>query len=162
MIKFLSIVALICILGGCVPQRTLVSPPLRFALSEQNVISQYLLETCFTQNSSLKNSEIEILQRSEDEYVVQIRGKDLRLSTNRDGVWEEMALSILIMPHKDGTLLLLAGLRGKSTFSRSITPPPPGGRWKSFTDQQLALVSSRFELMFLQVGRCLEKKEPAT
>jgi len=151
---------LICVYGliGCamVVPMAHVGAPIRLALSDQASVNEETLTQCFKKYSPAGLHDLRVIQRSDDEYIIQLRGRDLEISHRGAGVWEELAFSVLALPIRHRSVLMLAGMRGKSTLSGSDTLPPAGDRWKPFNDPQQALALSTVEIIFVQVGRCLE------
>lgn len=156
-LRFLAIPAIVLGLSSCALQNsTLASSPVRYALASMEGLNAQSLGHCIEKNEAFAQADVRVTQRRSDEYVVQISGRDLNISNGREGVWEEVSFAVLALPGRVETTLLMAGLRGKSTFSNSSSMPPSGPRWEAFTDEQQALAVLKMELIFVQVGQCIE------
>ncbi len=113
------------------------------------------VETCTNAVDLGNDFSLKLSPYERQGFIVDITGKDLRLSTDEMDVWERFWFIVDIERFINLTRVQFVSLDGVSTYSAGDVKPEWGPRWEPLDGPDSALLRANGEVIFSSIARCI-------
>ncbi len=131
-------------------------PPPKFDLPVSANLSTHKIRACVSTIDLRRPFSVTVTPHSSGGFVVEIAGKGLMLSQEREGLWERVGFYLDKEVIDDQLRIQYVRLQGHSTFSNWDEIPPLGDRWIPFNSQAMARYTIRMDGFFAYLTDCLK------